>query len=585
MALDFSFACPDWVEKLQRGETPIPELPLNDTLADVAVALFNKLRIPDVPGQPTMEEAAGEWVRDIVRSAFGCVSFEPDPKRPGQKKMIRHVGELFNLIPKKNGKTTNAGALGIVWLLMNRTPNVDGVIIGPTQEVADKCFAQIAAMIDLDDYLRNRFRVIDHRKTIIDLEKDEATGRVRNAKLKVKSFDPKVVTGSIPAFAILDELHVMAEAHYASRVLGQIRGGMITNSESLLIFITTQSENRPSGVFETELNYARGVRDGKITKSVRMLPVLYEFPEEIQTAKGQPWRDPQLWHMVTPSLGLSLNLERMIEDFQGAIDKGTQNEIEWASQHLNIQVGMGYRGNGWSGAKHWAQCAMPGLTLPKLLAASEVCTIGVDWGGTDDLASVVVIGRRPDKHFLHWSMSWVRETGLEERKSIAETLRGFKRDGDLSIPDSIPQQSAEAADIVEQVLRSGLLPEENGIGFDSAAVPFIQTELAARNIVMPLVVGVSQGWGLQRAHQGLAGLLESGLLHHADQPIMSWAVGNARQEMKGNSYMITKQASGVSKIDPLAATFNAIWLMMEYQPEAAGASAGSYIDQAEVLVF
>jgi phage terminase large subunit-like protein len=43
---------------------------------------------------------------------------------------------------------------------------------------------------------------------------------------------------------------------------------------------------------------------------------------------------------------------------------------------------------------------------------------------------------------------------------------------------------------------------------------------------------------------------------------MAWAVANARVEPKGNAILVTKQASGSAKIDPLMAAFNAIALMV-----------------------
>ncbi|RNF32942.1 terminase large subunit [Paracoccus methylarcula] len=565
MAFDgVSFACPDWAEKLKRGETPIPALPLDQVMADAAVDLFDLLRVPDIPGQPTMGEAGGDWIRDLVRAAFG--SIDPETGK-------RFVGEIFNLIPKKNSKTTNAAALGLIALLMNRRPNIDGVIIGPTQEVADKCFAQAAGMIDADPYLRKRFKVIEHKKTILDLHQDEETGVKMNAKLKIKSFDPKVVTGSIPAFAILDELHLMAEMNHASRVVGQIRGGMITNDESLLIIITTQSEVPPAGVFKAELQYARGVRDGQITAGVRMLPVLYEFPEDVQRSDDKAWRDPKLWPMVLPNLGRSVTIERLIADYHTAVQKGIEEEIRWASQHLNIEIGLGLHANRWPGADFWPACSDPELTFDELIRRSEVCVVGVDGGGLDDLFAMAAIGRdKETRDWLHWAHAWAFPEVFDRRKSIAPALWDFEAAGDLTVCEFVGQDVAEAVDRIEQLEAAGLLPEDSpAIGLDAYGIAELLDELEDRGFDENRFISVGQGWKLQQAILTLPRRLKDRRLIHSGSGLMTWNVGNAKTELKGSNYIVTKQAAGSAKIDALMATFNAAMLMFG-NPTAAGPS-------------
>ena len=551
-----SFAVPDWEDRLARGATPIPDLPLHKGRAALVAKVFDSLRLPDVAGHPALRDVAGPWFRDCLVALLA--NADPETGAPV-------ANQLFCLVPKKNAKTTYSGALGLTALLTNDDPNQKMVILGPTQNIAQRCFDQAHGMIKLDPRLRRIFHVNVNEKIITRLK--------TNSALAVKTFDLNVVTGEIPALTIIDELHVISAKAYAQRVIAQITGGMITNDRAKLVFITTQSDTRPQGEFAATLEYARGVRDGRITDGVRMIPCLYEFPVSIQADDDKPWRDPALWPMVLPNLGRSVKLQLLTDHYAAELEKGAEAEAVWASQHLNIEIGVGLAGDGWGGARYWAACGDPGLTLAALLAEADVCTVGIDWGGADDLASIAVLGRsRVDRAWLHWSRSWARPSVFQRRKSIASTLRDFERDGDLRLCPTGEAQAQEGAEVVAQVYGTGLLPEKEGIGCDVAAISLLTDAMEARGMLHPLVVGVPQNWQLQNASQTLALKLEDRRIRHGNQRIMAWAAGNAKQALIGNSYRITKQTAGAAKIDPVAATFNAAMLMNKH-PVAASSGA------------
>lgn len=542
--MDWDFSCPDWAERLQSGRSLIPALPLDRDKADRAVKIFNRLHLPDVPGLPTMEEAAGDWFRDIVAALFGSV----DPITAA-----RMVQQIFALVAKKNSKTTNGAALMLTALLVNERPRAEFLLVGPTQEIADTAFSQAEGMIEADETLSKIFQVQAHQKTI--------KNRRDKSFLKIKTFDMKVMTGSKPAGVLLDELHIMSGSSFASRVIGQIRGGMISNPEAFLVIITTQSDTVPAGCFKSELEYARAVRDGKITGG-KTLPLLYEFAEELQTSEEKAWRDPKLWPMVLPNLGRSIQLDRLIKEYDEARDRGEEEERRWASQHLNIEIGLALHANRWRGADHWQAAGDKALTLDEILARSEVVTIGVDGGGLDDLLGLFVLGRDAEtKAWLGWGHAWAHQSVFKLRKDIAERLRDFEKEGDLTVVDDLHDDVSDVADIVERVMTLGLLPEAAAVGLDPVGVAAIVDELAERKVDMDRMVGVPQGYRLSGVIKGAERKLADGKLRHGAQPLMAWCVSNAKSELRGSAMLITKQSSGSAKIDPLAALFNAFDLM------------------------
>jgi phage terminase large subunit-like protein len=554
--MELSLACPDWEDRIRAGGSLIPDgaKALNPTEFARAVSIFNKLRIPDVPGTPSFAEAGGEWFREIVGTLLGSI----DPVG-GQ----RQVRELFLMVAKKNSKTTGSAGLMLTALLMNKRPRVKFLLTGPTQEVSDLAFDQAVGMIenDPDGFLQKRMHIQGHLKTITD--------RRTRAELRIKTFDMSVAVGALPAGVLFDELHEISKNCKASRIIGQLRGGMLPNPEAFLAFITTQSDEPPAGAFKAELQMARAIRDGRAAG--RMLPVLFEFPMSVVRDRGHPpaWQDPANWPMVTPNNGRSITIPRLVEDFEMAKLKGDEEMARWASQHLNIEIGVGLQSDAWPGAPFWASNADPTLTLETLMERSELVVVGIDGGGLDDLLGLAVLGREKEtRNWLHWGHAWAHDSVLNRRKDIAAALRDFEADGDLTIVERVGDDVQEVADIVGRLEIEGLLPAGIAVGVDQAGISEIVDELACRGIAPERIGGVPQGWKLNNAIKTTERKLAGGALKHCGSRLMAFSIGNARAEARGNAVTITKQVAGSAKIDPLMALFDAV-VAMGLNPEQA----------------
>jgi phage terminase large subunit-like protein len=567
MAWDLS--CPDWEQRLVEGRSLLPTLPLSPN-GPKALKIFQALRLPDVPGTPRLRDAAGPWMFDLVSALFGSWD--------GKERMIR---EFFAMVPKKNMKTTGGAAIMVTALMMNKRPRAEFLLVAPTLDVADLAFAQAVGMIEADPVLKDLFHIQEHIKRI--------TYRKTKAFLKVKSFDPRIVTGTKPAGILLDELHVIAEAKDADRVIGQLRGGMISQPEGFFITITTQSERPPAGVFRAELMKARAVRDGRLRAP--LLPMLYEFPVSMLTSTEpgkEPWRDPRHWHMVTPNNGRSITVDRLVPDFHAAVEAGEGELRRWASQHLNVEIGLALRADAWAGAAYWLQAAVPTFSLEDLIARCDVATVGIDGGGLDDLLGLAVVGReRVTRRWLIWVRAWAHPIVLERRKSEADRLKDFAAGRDLVMVEALGDDVSGVVDVVEQVFQAGIL---GGIGLDPVGIGDIVDELTQRGISgevshgesrQPLIQGIPQGWRLSAAIKTLERALAAGTAVHPGQPMMAWVVSNAKAEPRGNAITITKQASGTAKIDPLVACFNAVELMTR-DPKPAG---GSVYDERGIVLI
>jgi phage terminase large subunit-like protein len=505
-------------------------------------------------GRPTMAEVGGPWLLPIIGAIFG--SYDSTAQR-------RMINEFFWLIPKKNGKSSSAAAIMVEALILNERPEGEYVLVAPTKEIADISFKQASGTIRADAELTKLFQIQFHIRTI--------THRRTGATLKVKAADTDVITGGKQVGTLIDELHVLAAKKNAADILVELRGALAARPDGFLIVVTTQSKAPPQGVFKSELAKARAVRDGKL--SLPLLPILYELPSRLQVEDG--WKDRRLWPAVNPNLGRSVDEAFLVRELEAAETAGQAQLLLFASQHFNVEIGLALASDGWTGAEYWEAAADPTLTLDALLARCDVVTIGIDGGGLDDLYGFCVIGReRGDgdvrfRRWLCWNHTWCARVAVERRKSEAAKYADFEAAEELTIVDNLDDAEVEMAGIIKRIHDAGLLA---GVGMDPVGAKSLVDKLECAGVPTDLIAAVSQGYKLNGPIVDCERRLFSRTLIHCGQAIMAWAVSNCKIELKGNAVVITKQASGKAKIDPLMALFDAVALMSN-NPEPASAGA------------
>lgn len=568
-------ACPDWQRRIVARESLVPFAPLFPAEATAALDVFKSLRMVDVAGQPTFGEACEPFVFDLVGAIFGAYD-----ANAGQ----RLIEEFLLLISKKNGKSTIAAGIMLTALIRNWRHDAALSILAPTQKVAGNSFGPAAAMVRADPDLKRVLHVVDNQRLI--------KHRVTGAELRVIAADTGTVGGSKAGFVLVDELWIFGKQNNAESMLEEGTGGLASRPEGFVIYLTTHSDERPRGVFKDKLDYFRGVRDGTIDDP-RSFGMLYEWPEAMRD--DEAYLDPANFYVTNPNLGRSQSvsfIQRKLK--QVAEGKGEDGDTSLQivlAKYLNVEIGQRLARDRWSGAEFWPKCAIPALSLDDLIDRSEVIVGGVDGGGLDDLLGLCLIGReKGSRRWLIWVHAWAWSIVWKRRQDIATTLDEMVAEGTLTrceMPDEIDLQSIAVGDdgsdadgdltedvrgVVDVFVRvrdAGLLPDRDAIGLDPAGVAAIVEELAREGFdPEEQLRSIPQGWRLGSVIKGLARKCAARTVRHGGTKLMTWCIGNMKQEPRGASGVAIIKQSASAKIDPAAAMFSAATLMT-LGPEAA----------------
>lgn len=185
--------------------------------------------------------------------------------------------------------------------------------------------------------------------------------------------------------ALIDEGHV----HKDSTVYNGLKAGTIARQEPLILYITTAGFNLDGPCYK-EYRLLCDLLDGKV-EDPAMFGVVYEADE------NDDWADETTWIKANPSMGHSVTVERMREEYKQAINEGGQKIVNFKTKHLNI----------WCQAEAvWiqdeiVQCCMEAWADD--VVQGHECYGGLDLASTRDLTAFSLVW---DVNGRQYSRSW-----------------------------------------------------------------------------------------------------------------------------------------------------------------------------------
>lgn len=496
-------------------------------------------RLPITEGEHAgkrIGDTAPPWMSRLCRLIFGHTD-------EAGRRVLR---EAFVAIGKKNAKTTFASAIGMTSLLLEEEQRAFVAMLAENRPQARLAFENMVAMVRADEELGERFQIVDFRHTL----RYPRTG----SKATAIAADMASLVGFNPSLGIVDELHLLGATPKGAALVNQIRTGSVARKEPLLCSFSTAPTERSAGIFESTMAKARRVIAGEEIDP-RFFGWLCMMPE------GLDPEDPANWHWSNPSLGHTITLQRLIESRDSA-KSDPEATRAFNSQNLNILPDSSTAEGKWMAPAIWDEAADDLLSLEALIEECAHIAVGTDAGGLDDPSAIAVLGETAEGEHLLWTAQWLSRQGYNKRKTV-NPYDKFIAAGELEIFDGGDADIDGFAEIVKTVAaKPGKLV---GIGIDSYGASDVAGALSGHGAE---VIAVPQSWKLTPAITFFERRLAAGTLRHSGSAMLSWNVGNAVVERRGNAKSISKATIvGPGKIDGLAASLTAAAVLLQPREE------------------
>ena len=483
------------------------------------------------------------WQEQLIRDIFGIV--KPDG--------YRQFRTAFVEICKKVVKSELAAAVALYLLYADNEPSAEVYGAAADRQQASIVFDVAKQMVEMSPALLKRSKLMTATKRIVNYG-NSGYYQVLSAEVGGKH-------GFSVSGLVFDEIHTQPNRQLYDVLT---KGSSDARQNPLHFIITTAGTDRHSIAYELHTK-AVDILEGRRVDPT-FYPVVYGLKDD------EDWEDEANWYKVNPSLGYTVDIERLRDAYREA-KQNPADEVTFKWLRLNMWV---------SSTVAWIPDAifMKGneeIDLPAL--EGRDCYGGLDLSSTGDITALVLMfpPRDEDEKYILLPFFWVPEETIPQRVKAA------------SVPYDIWEKQGYLLSTEGNVIHYDFI--EKFINDLAEKYHIVEIAVDRWNATQMIQNLEGDGFTMVPFGQGFASmsgptkdfyrLLMEGQIIHGGHPILRWMAGNVLVDTDPAGNIKVTKAKSKEKIDGIVAAIMALDRCIRNQTEPQG----SVYDERGLLVF
>ncbi|HMM31866.1 MAG TPA: terminase large subunit, partial [Clostridia bacterium] len=442
---------------------------------------------------------------------------------------LRRFREGLILVAAGNGKSTMVSGNATYGMSKDGERGAEVYCLANSKDQAKIVFGECCAQIEASPTLVKHFRVTN---SCVKYEKT-------NSVFKPLASDSKALAGLNVHMAIFDEL----QDYKTYRLINTIKAKCKKRRQPLVLYISTFGDVIDGPLFDY---YVLGgnILDGSTAISQRAADRMFIYIDEID--EGDDPDDPSCWGKANPSLGVLLDLDDLIDEWERCKAIPAERS-HFINQQLNVFTDID---------------EMSFLDAPTILKnnreielnemRSRTCYGGFDLSESEDLTSACLEFPLANNDIFLLEHTWVPEKKVKiDREKL--DWRELEREGLLTI---VPGTYVRYEYVLEWFLQQRELYKLESIGIDPAKAFNLVLEMQKKGFILD---PIRQGeLTLTAPLDDLKELFLDGHIIHNNNRLFTWYLRNVKltKRSAGGTYLPTKQNKN-RKIDGFACFLNA----------------------------